>query len=112
MARANASDYALGAAVFTGDRRTGLALAQRLDSGAVAVNSVLGFAAVPALPFGGSGASGHGRIHGAEGLRAFTAPQALTVRRFRPPVDLTSFTTPGCRATHAIEAGRWLRSRR
>ncbi|PNE37964.1 aldehyde dehydrogenase family protein [Streptomyces noursei] len=112
VARANASDYALGAAVFTGDRRTGLALAQRLDSGAVSVNSVLGFAAVPALPFGGSGASGHGRIHGAEGLRAFTSPQALTVRRFRPPVDLTSFTTPGRRATRAIEAGRWLHSRR
>ncbi|GAA2645830.1 aldehyde dehydrogenase family protein [Streptomyces lunalinharesii] len=69
-------------------------------------------AAVPALPFGGSGASGHGRVHGAEGLRGFTAPQALTVRRFRPPVDLTSFSTPGRRVDRAVAAGRWLHSRR
>ncbi|MFJ5590702.1 aldehyde dehydrogenase family protein [Streptomyces noursei] len=112
VARANASAYALGAAVFTGSRRTGLAVAARLDSGAASVNSVLGFAAVPALPFGGSGASGHGRVHGAEGLRGFTAPQALTVRRFRPPVDLTSFTTPARRVGRAVAAGRWLHSRR
>ncbi|MGG2459944.1 aldehyde dehydrogenase family protein [Streptomyces sp. RGM 3693] len=112
VTRANASAYALGAAVFTGSRRTGRAIAERLASGAVSVNSVLGFAAVPTLPFGGSGDSGHGRVHGAEGLRAFAAPHALTVRRFRPPVDLTSFSTPRRRAARAVAVGRWLHSRR
>ncbi|MEU9112472.1 aldehyde dehydrogenase family protein [Streptomyces sp. NPDC048483] len=111
VARANAGAYALGAAVFTAGRRTGLAVAERLDCGAVSVNSVLGFAAVPALPFGGSGDSGYGRIHGAEGLRSFAAPRSVTVRRFRPPVDLTSFAGPRRRAERAIELGRRLHAR-
>ncbi len=33
------------------------------------VNSVLTFASVPALPFGGVGDSGFGRIHGEDGLQ-------------------------------------------
>jgi acyl-CoA reductase-like NAD-dependent aldehyde dehydrogenase len=110
--RANASRYALGAAVFSGSRRTGAAIAARLRSGAVSVNSVLGFAAVPALPFGGSGDSGFGRIHGAEGLRAFTAPQSVTVRRFAAPVDLTSFGTPAAAKARAIALMRKLHARR
>ncbi|MEY7977159.1 aldehyde dehydrogenase family protein [Streptomyces pilosus] len=110
--RANASRYALGAAVFCGSRRAGAAIAARLRAGAVSVNSVLGFAAVPALPFGGSGDSGFGRIHGAEGLRAFTAPQSVTVRRFAPPVDLTSFTTAPAAKARAVALMRWLHTRR
>ncbi|MFE6281098.1 aldehyde dehydrogenase family protein [Streptomyces sp. NPDC057877] len=111
VARANASRYALGAAVFCGDRRTGAAIAARLRAGAVSVNSVLGFAAVPALPFGGSGDSGFGRIHGAEGLRAFTAVQSVTVRRFAPPVNLTSFTVPEATRERAVRLARGLHRR-
>ncbi|MEU0132827.1 aldehyde dehydrogenase family protein [Streptomyces sp. NPDC006296] len=109
--RADASVYSLGAAVFTRSRAAGLALAGRLASGAVSVNSVLGFATVPSLPFGGAGESGYGRIHGAEGLRAFAAPHSVTVRRFAPPVDLTSFATPRERAARAVELGRRLHAR-
>ncbi|MFK0170512.1 aldehyde dehydrogenase family protein [Streptomyces sp. NPDC090306] len=109
---ANASRYALGAAVFCGSRRTGARLAARLRAGAVSVNSVLGFAAVPALPFGGSGDSGFGRVHGAAGLLAFTAPQSVTVRRFAPPVDLTSFATPAARKARAAALVRGLHRRR
>ncbi|MFI1166912.1 aldehyde dehydrogenase family protein [Streptomyces sp. NPDC020801] len=110
--RANASRYALGAAVFCGSGRTGAAIASRLRAGAVSVNSVLGFAAVPALPFGGSGDSGFGRIHGAEGLRAFTAPQSVTVRRFAAPVDLTSFSAPAAAKARAVALVRGLHRRR
>lgn len=110
--RANASPYALGASVFSGDRRAGAAIAGRLRAGAVSVNSVLGFAAVPALPFGGSGDSGFGRIHGAEGLRAFTASQSVTVQRFVPPVNLTSFTAPAAGRARAVSFARWLHRRR
>lgn len=109
--RANASAYALGAAVFTGSRRTGLAVAERLNSGAVSVGSVLGFAAVPALPFGGTGESGYGRIHGAEGLRAFAVPRSVTVKRFAPYADLTSFTTAREKTARAVELGRRLHAR-
>ncbi|MET4662698.1 acyl-CoA reductase-like NAD-dependent aldehyde dehydrogenase [Streptomyces sp. PvP037] len=112
VARANASRYALGAAVFCRDRRTGAAIAARLRAGAVSVNSVLGFAAVPALPFGGSGHSGFGRIHGAEGLRAFTGVQSVTVRRFAPPVELTSFGVPAATRERAVRLARALHRRR
>jgi aldehyde dehydrogenase (NAD+) len=79
---ANDSRYALGAAVFS--KGHGPELAARLRAGMVSVNSVLSFAAVPALPFGGSGDSGFGRIHGEDGLREFTRPQSVTRQRFRP----------------------------
>ncbi|MEU4658988.1 aldehyde dehydrogenase family protein [Streptomyces sp. NPDC023723] len=110
--RANASRYALGAAVFCGSRRTGARIAARLRAGAVSVDSVLGFAAVPALPFGGSGDSGFGRIHGADGLRAFAAPQSVTVRRFAAPFDLTSFRTPAAAKARAVALVRGLHRRR
>jgi hypothetical protein len=46
---------------------------------------------VPSLPFGGSGDSGFGRIHGADGLREFSRPKSITRQRMKPPVNLTSF---------------------
>ena len=65
--------------------------ARSLRSGMTSINSVLGFAIVPALPFGGVGESGFGRIHGADGLREFTRPKAITRQRMRPLINLTSF---------------------
>ncbi|OEV29345.1 aldehyde dehydrogenase [Streptomyces nanshensis] len=109
--RANASPYALGAAVFSGSRRTGEEAAARLRAGAVSVGSVLGFAAIPSLPFGGSGESGYGRVHGADGLRGFAAPQAITVRRFAPLADLTSYATPRAKASRMVELARRLHAR-
>ncbi|MFH9863288.1 aldehyde dehydrogenase family protein [Streptomyces sp. NPDC017202] len=110
--RANASRYALGAAVFCRNGRAGAAVAARLRAGAVSVNSVLGFAAVPALPFGGSRDSGFGRIHGAEGLRAFTCVQSTTVQRFTPPIALTSFGVPAATRERAVRLARALHRRR
>ena len=46
---------------------------------------------VPALPFGGVGQSGFGRIHGADGLREFTYAKAITRQKFAPVMKLTSF---------------------
>ncbi|MFF9335490.1 aldehyde dehydrogenase family protein [Streptomyces albogriseolus] len=110
--RANASRYALGAAVFCGSGRAGAAIAGRLRAGAVSVNSVLGFAAVPALPFGGSKDSGFGRIHGEEGLRAFTSVQSVTVQRFAPAIALTSFAVPAATRERAVRLARALHRRR
>ncbi|MEU3947883.1 aldehyde dehydrogenase family protein [Streptomyces sp. NPDC029526] len=110
--RANASRYALGAAVFCRSGRTGAAIAARLRAGAVSVNSVLGFAAVPALPFGGSQDSGFGRIHGEEGLRAFTSVQSVTVQRFAPAMALTSFSVPPATRERAVRLARSLHRRR
>jgi aldehyde dehydrogenase (NAD+) len=94
--RANTSRYALGAAVFAKAR--GQELAGRLRAGMVSVNSVLSFAAVPALPFGGSGDSGFGRIHGEDGLREFTRVQSMTRQRFRPLLRPMSFS----RGSHTV----------
>ncbi|MEU0938447.1 aldehyde dehydrogenase family protein [Embleya sp. NPDC005971] len=54
-------------------------------------DAVIAFASIPALPFGGVGASGFGRIHGADGLREFARPQSITRRLFRTPIEPTSF---------------------
>ena len=85
----NASPYGLGAAVFSASR--GEAIARRLRAGMVSVNSVVTFAGMPPLPFGGVGASGFGRIHGDEGLREFARPKSITRQRFPAPVDVTRF---------------------
>ena len=51
---------------------------------------MIAFAAVPSLPFGGSGDSGFGRIHGADGLREFARAKSITRQRIKPLVNLTS----------------------
>ena len=86
---ANAGRYGLGSTVFSGKR--GAELARRLRSGMTAVNSVISFAGVPGLPFGGVGDSGFGRIHGPDGLREFTYAKAVTRQRFKPVLNLTTF---------------------
>ncbi|MEU0462992.1 aldehyde dehydrogenase family protein [Amycolatopsis sp. NPDC006131] len=88
----NRSRYGLGATVFA--RRDGEAIARRIRSGAVSVNAFVAHATVPALPLGGTGASGFGRVHGADGLREFAYPRATTAQRFPSPVPLTSFRRP------------------
>jgi succinate-semialdehyde dehydrogenase/glutarate-semialdehyde dehydrogenase len=89
VARANASRYGLGGAVFS--RSRGMVLARRLRSGMTSINGTLSFAGLPSLPFGGVGDSGFGRIHGADGLREFTRPKAIARRRAPSPLPVTSF---------------------
>ena len=87
--RANATGYGLGATVFSAKR--GAELAQQLRCGMVSINGVISFAGIPALPFGGVGESGFGRIHGAEGLREFARTQSIARQRFALPIAVTSF---------------------
>lgn len=91
--RANSETYNLGTAVF--GRRRGVEIGRRLRSGMTSVNGVLAFAAVPALPFGGVGESGYGRIHGEDGLKEFTRPKAVTRQIFPLPFEMMSFERPG-----------------
>jgi acyl-CoA reductase-like NAD-dependent aldehyde dehydrogenase len=90
VALANASRYALGSTVFVGSKKRAMAAARAMRSGMTAINSVIGFATVPALPFGGNGDSGFGRIHGPDGLREFTRAKAITRVRARSPLNLTT----------------------
>ena len=94
LRRTNATSYGLAGSVFTGSRRSGVELARRMRSGMTSVNSVIAFASVPGLPFGGVGESGFGRIHGADGLKEFTRAKSITSQRFALPVALLSFSRP------------------
>ncbi|MFD4459562.1 aldehyde dehydrogenase family protein [Nocardia sp. NPDC058480] len=88
--RVNDSEYGLGATVFA--RRDGDAIADRIEAGATSINAFVAHATIPALPLGGVGASGFGRVHGPDGLREFTYAKATTRQRFSSPLALTTFT--------------------
>jgi acyl-CoA reductase-like NAD-dependent aldehyde dehydrogenase len=89
---ANASRYGLGGSVFSKNRKAAMRAARSLRTGMASVNSALTVLSVPALPFGGVGESGFGRIHGADGLREFSRAQSITRQRMKPTTNLTTFT--------------------
>ncbi len=76
IALANRTAFGLGASIWTRDTDRGLALARRIEAGAVFVNSVV--ASDPRVPFGGIKMSGYGRELGDLGLKEFT--NAKTIR--------------------------------
>ena len=79
IARANASEYGLAGAVWTKDADKGVAIAEQLETGTVWVNEFLHIN--PLAPFGGHKQSGFGAEYGIEGLKEFTYPQVITVKR-------------------------------
>ncbi|EYR64694.1 succinate-semialdehyde dehydrogenase [Actinotalea ferrariae CF5-4] len=82
VALVNASEYGLNASVWTRDVARGRRIAARLECGTVNVNE--GYVASwgsTAAPIGGVKASGSGRRHGAEGIRATTWTQSVAVQR-------------------------------
>ncbi len=86
----NATRYGLGASVWS--KRRGKQIASQLHTGMVSINSVIAFAAVDSVPFGGVKDSGYGRIHGPEGLLEFTYPRTVVRARFQLPIAFTSFS--------------------
>jgi aldehyde dehydrogenase (NAD+) len=65
---ANDSRFGLSGAVWSGDEERAMKVARRIRTGQIDVN---GGAFNPYAPFGGVGASGHGRELGAHGLEEF-----------------------------------------
>ncbi|HUD77760.1 MAG TPA: aldehyde dehydrogenase family protein [Streptosporangiaceae bacterium] len=110
--RANASRYGLGSTVFAGSSKAAMGAARSLRSGMTAINSVISFASVPSLPFGGSGDSGFGRIHGADGLREFARPKSIARQRMKPLVSLTSFSRTDQDMKKILNAATMLHGRR
>ncbi len=70
VAVANATEFGLGAALWTQDLDRARRLTRQIEAGAVFVNGMV--ASDPRLPFGGIKQSGYGRELGALGLREFT----------------------------------------
>ncbi len=98
LRQANDSVHGLAGSIFSKSTAKAMDLARRMRSGMTSINSVIAFASVPALPFGGVGESGFGRIHGEDGLREFTRAKSITRQRIALPVNLTSFTRPAAAA--------------
>ncbi|MGW3291035.1 aldehyde dehydrogenase family protein [Streptomyces sp. NPDC001002] len=76
VALANATEYGLAGAVWTGDTARGLALAHRIEAGQVTVN---GGAMGVETPFGGYKTSGIGREKGITALYEYTQLKTVSV---------------------------------
>ena len=89
VAAANASRFGLAASVWGRDLDAARAVAERLDAGMVTVNDAVTPIGHASAPFGGTKASGFGRIHGVLGLREFAQTQVEQIRHaggFRPQI--------------------------
>ncbi|HCV33407.1 MAG TPA: aldehyde dehydrogenase, partial [Acidimicrobiaceae bacterium] len=75
VALANDSEYGLFSYVYSADNARALWIAQQIQSGNVALNSVVPH---PEAPFGGFKRSGIGRDRGVAGLEAYTEVQAIS----------------------------------
>lgn len=107
---ANDVPFGLAGAVFSRHRADEVVAA--LDTSQVSVNSVLGFAGMAALPLGGRGQSGFGRIHGPEGLREFTRTRAVATQKYPVPgVRLLSFRRAGWLQRLAPHLVGWMHRR-
>jgi acyl-CoA reductase-like NAD-dependent aldehyde dehydrogenase len=78
---ANDCPYGLGSSVFSRDLARADRIARQLRSGMTVANDYGLAYMMQALPFGGVGISGFGRINGREGLRACCYTKAIVVDR-------------------------------
>ena len=105
----NATGYGLGSSVFS--RSRGPQLAREIRSGMTSINSALTFAGMPALPFGGVGRSGFGRIHGDDGLREFARAKAIVRRRGPTPLAAMTFDRTPATMRRIVAVVRMLHGR-
>lgn len=77
----NDSDYGLVNYVVSRDAARALAVAQRLDSGVVSINTPQsGGNGIEEMPFGGRKFSGYGRKGGMHAMYAFTEPAGIVIK--------------------------------
>ena len=93
--KANSNGYGLSASVFGRNKNTTRKIASALNSGSVVINDVLSGYGMADLPFGGKGISGLGRVHGKEGLLAFSHVKAITENRITFPGEPWWYETSG-----------------
>jgi len=76
---ANDSPFGLGATVWTKNKKKGLAIARKIESGMIGVNQGIG--AVSGTPWVGVKQSGYGYIGSIDGIRQFTVPRKISYRK-------------------------------
>ena len=79
IARANNSDFGLGATVWSASTERALEVAQRLETGTVWINKHLDLP--PDVPYGGTKQSGYGAELGQQGLEEFTQARVINIAR-------------------------------
>lgn len=79
LARANQSEYGLGASVWGEDVEAAVAVGNRIEAGTIWVNTI--HELLPSYPFGGHKQSGIGVENGLEGLLEYTNPQTVVIHR-------------------------------
>jgi acyl-CoA reductase-like NAD-dependent aldehyde dehydrogenase len=79
IARANASEYGLGATVWAKDIDRAVEVAKRLETGTVWINKHLDLP--PSVPYGGVKQSGFGVELGQQGLEEFTQLRVLNIAK-------------------------------
>ncbi|MCP1726500.1 succinate-semialdehyde dehydrogenase/glutarate-semialdehyde dehydrogenase [Natronospira proteinivora] len=81
ISQANHGPFALTASIWTGKRRRGRQLAQRLKAGTVTLNDHLMSHGMPEISWGGPGQSGLGRTHGYSGFMSMSREQNVVDER-------------------------------
>lgn len=74
---ANQSRFGLGGSVWTKNKELGLAVARRVESGSVYVNTLM--KSDQRMPFGGTKKSGYGRELSKEGIREFVNVKSIMI---------------------------------
>ena len=100
IALANDTEYGLGSSVFTKDRKRAERMAARIRAGMTVINDYGIAYMIQALPFGGVGISGLGRINGREGLRACCNTKAVVTDRL--PLGKGMSVYPIQKTTYAL----------
>ena len=77
VAKANDTEFGLGASVWSEDRHRGVWVGRRIDAGCVYVNQLV--KSDPRVPFGGVGDSGYGRELSEPGIKEFVNRKTLWV---------------------------------
>ncbi len=70
--------------LFSNDRSFQRTFVERTRSGGLCINDLMFQAAVPALPFGGTGECGNGRYHGKSGFDTFSRQRSVHVKGLFP----------------------------
>jgi betaine-aldehyde dehydrogenase len=82
---ANDTDFGLSASVFSRDAERARRIASRLRAGGVVIGDAMFGAAIAALPFGGEGVSGVGRLQGMDAFRTFSRQRSVVADRVPMP---------------------------
>lgn len=78
----------LGLYIFSSSKKVAHLFADRIPAGGVVVNHVALHCLVPALPFGGVGASGMGAYHGEWGFHALSHRKSVLSKTLKPDIRI------------------------